>query len=163
MKIYEYDEIIDVLLDTSGDADEETGLVFDVTLLDRLEMNRNEKIENLLLYAAQLTSDAKEISEYATKLTARAKAKTAKADRLKEWLCSELMRYGDKKFETRRIKATVTTRNKVNIVDESKLPEKYIRTKVEKAPDKTAITAAIKAGEIVEGAELIENKTLQIK
>ena len=81
MKIYEYNEIIDTLLETDGDVDTETGLVFDFTLLDRLEMERNEKIENLLLYAAQLTVDAEDISSYAAKLNARAKSKKNKADR----------------------------------------------------------------------------------
>ena len=123
----------------------------------------NEKIENLLLYTAQLSADAEDIAEYAAKLNARAKAKKAKSDRLKEWLCGEVTRYGGKKFETQRIKAVVSIRNKVNITDESRLPEKYIRTKTETAPDKTAITAAIKAGETVDGAELVESKTLQIK
>ena len=92
MKLYEYDEIIDTLLDTDGDVDAETGLVFDLTLLDRLEMERNKKIENLILYAAQLTVDAEDIAEYAAKLNARAKAKKAKSDRLKEWLCGEVTR-----------------------------------------------------------------------
>ena len=163
MKLYEYNEIIDTLLDTDGEVDAETGLVFDLTLLDRLEMERNEKIENLLLYTAQLSADAEDIAEYAAKLNARAKAKKAKSDRIKEWLCGEVTRYGGKKFETQRIKAVVSIRNKVNITDESRLPEKYIRTKTETAPDKTAITAAIKAGETVDGAELVESKTLQIK
>ena len=107
MKLYEYNEIIDTLLVTDGEVDAETGLVFDLTLLDRLEMERNEKIENLLLYTAQLSADAEDIAEYAAKLNARAKAKKAKSDRLKEWLCGEVTRYGGKKFETQRIKAAL--------------------------------------------------------
>ncbi len=164
MKLYEYNDIIDTLLNTQSDGvDEETGVVFDLTLLDRLEMERNEKIENLLLYAAQLSAEAKNISEYAAKLNSRAKAKKAKAERLREWLIDEIMRYGSKKFETQKIKATVTIRTKPNILDESKLPEQYIRVKTETSADKNAILAALKAGEVIDGAELIESRTLQIK
>ena len=164
MKIYEYNEMIDALLGMDEDGvDEETGVVFDVTLLDRLEMERGEKLENLLLYAAQLTADADEIKAYISKLSARATAKKDKADRLKEWLVGELTRYGDKRFETARIKAVITERNKVSILDETLLPPQYIRTKTETAPDKTAIAAAIKVGLAVPGAELVESKTVQIK
>ncbi len=163
MKIYEYNEIIDTLLETDGDVDTETGLVFDFTLLDRLEMERNEKIENLLLYAAQLTVDAEDISSYAAKLNARAKSKKNKADRLKEWLCGEITRYGDKKFETQKVKGVVSMRNKVDITDEQLLPPQFIRTKIETAPDKTAISSAIKSGETVSGARLVESRSLQIK
>lgn len=164
MKLYEYDEIIDSLLNTDeGGADAQTGLVFDPALLDRLEMERNEKIENLLLYAAQLETDAKDIGEYADKLSERAKAKKNKAESIREWLCGELLRYGDKKFETKRIKATVTVRSKVNVLDESLVPEQYLRTKTETSPDKKALLAAMKAGEVIAGVTLIDNPSLQIK
>lgn len=163
MKIYEYNELIDALLDADGDVDPETGLVFDLTLLDRLEMERNEKIENLLLYTAQLAADAEDIADYAATLNARAKSKKAKADRLKEWLCGEITRYGDKKFESRKVKGIVSTRSKVDIIDEKLLPPQYIRTKTETAPDKTAIGAALKAGELINGARLVDSKSLQIK
>lgn len=164
MKIYEYNEIIDSLLSIGEtEIDEETGLVFDVTLLDKLEMERNEKIENLLLYAAQLKADAEDIEDYASSLNIRAKAKKIKSERIKDWLCEEITRYGDKKFETSRIKGVISIRDKVNITDEKSLPEEYIRTKIETAPDKTAIAGALKAGAIITSAELIKNKTLQIK
>lgn len=164
MKLYEYNEMLDTLLNTDEDGvDKDTGVVFDPALLDRLEMERNEKIESLLLYAAQLTADADDIAEYVAKLNARAKAKNTKAASIKEWLCSEINRYGDKRFETQRIKAVISTRSKVNIIDIDLLPEKYIRVKTETTPDKTAIGAAIKAGETISGAELVESKSLQIK
>lgn len=166
MKLYEYDDLIDTLLGMDEEGiDGETGLVFDVTLLDKLEMERGEKIENLLLYTAQLTADAEDISDYIAKLTARAKAKKDKADSLKKWLADEITRYGDKAFETQRIKATVRTTDKVNIIDQSLLPAEFLRFKPAPAPepDKTAIKNAIKAGQQLSGAELVASKTVQIK
>lgn len=163
MKIYEYNEIIDTLLGMDEDGiDEETGLVFDVTLLDKLEMDRKDKLENLLLYTAQLLADAVEIERYAAKLTTRAKSKKNKAERLKEWLTTELTRYGDKRFETARIKAAVRENSSVNVFDQNKLPLEYMRTKTETTADKTAIAAAIKAGETVAGAEIVKSKSLRI-
>lgn len=162
MRLYEYNEILDKILGaTDGDIDEETGLVLDYSLLDRLEMERNEKIENLLLYAAQLSTDAADLSEYAAKLTARAKAKKNKAESIKEWLTTELSRYGDKKFETQKIKAIVSVRKVVCAPDVKLLPPQYIRIKME--ADKIAIGAALKAGEAVPGAELVDSRSLTIK
>lgn len=166
MKLYEYNEIIDTLLgmDEEG-VDGETGLVFDVTLLDKLEMKRKDKIENLLLFTAQLDADAEDIEDYISKLKVRAKAKKNKADSLKDWLAEEITRYGDKQFETQKIKATVRTDKVAHIIDQALLPPEFLRFKPAPAPepDRTAIKNAIKAGQHISGAELIQSKTVQIK
>lgn len=46
---------------------------------------------------------------------------------------------------------------KVNIEDVDKLPEIYVKEKIEKKPDLNAIKKAIKGGEDITGAELVEN------
>lgn len=51
----------------------------------------------------------------------------------------------------------------VEVFDESKLPEKFIKTEIKKSPMKTEINKAIKNGEIVFGAELKEGRSLVIK
>ena len=51
----------------------------------------------------------------------------------------------------------------VNVTDASKLPSKYVTSKTTTAPDKKAIKAAIKGGAEVAGAEIVENKSLQIR
>jgi hypothetical protein len=49
----------------------------------------------------------------------------------------------------------------VNILAPEKLTDAYVRVKVE--PDKTAIKEAIKAGTVVDGAELVEHQNITIK
>lgn len=166
MKLYEYDDVIASLYRAQEDGegvDGETGMVFDITLLDRLEMERDKKIENALLYAEQLKADANEISEYIKRLSERAKAKKNAAESIKGWLIARMQEQGESKFETKRIRASlrVTAANKTVITDEKLIPPKYLRTKTE--PDTTAIKAAIKAGEVVPGATLEDSVSLTIK
>ena len=51
----------------------------------------------------------------------------------------------------------------MEIVDFDKLPEEYIKTKIEKNPDKVAIKNAIKNGENINGAKIVTNYNIQIK
>lgn len=53
------------------------------------------------------------------------------------------------------------TKPKVVILDESKINDLYLRTKVSHEVDKTAIYDAIKSGVAVEGAELQDNFSLK--
>lgn len=166
MKLYEYDDVIATLYharEGSEGIDDETGMVYDVTLLDALEMERDKKIENALLYAEQMKADAKEIDDYIKRLQGRASAKKNTAESIKNWLIARMQEQNESKFETKRIRATlrVTALNKTVITDERLLPPQYLKTKIE--PDTAAIKAAIKAGEIVPGAELTDSVSLMVK
>ena len=93
----------------------------------------------------------------------RAKAKKNKADGIKTWLIDEIRRYGDKKFETKKIRGTVSCRDIVNVYDEAALPSEYIKLKMEKSADKIAIKAALKEGKEIPGAVLADSFSLTIK
>ena len=166
MKLYEYDDIIETLYraqESEDGVDDETGMVFDITLLDQLEMERDKKIENVLLYAEQLKADAGEINDYIKRLTARAKAKKNAAESIKNWLVERFKSEAVKTFETKRIRATLSVRtaSKTVITDEMLIPPQYLRTKIE--PDTAAIKEAIKAGETVPGAMLVDSVSLTVK
>ena len=49
------------------------------------------------------------------------------------------------------------------MIDETKIPKEFIKVKTTESISKTDLGKALKNGEIIEGAELVENKTLQIK
>lgn len=166
MKIYEYDEILESLYraqESEDGVDGETGMVFDITLLDQLEMERDKKIENVLLYAKQLSADANAIEDYIKDRQAIAKAKRNTADRLKNWLIERMMERDEKTFETERIRATlrVTAANKTEIIDADQIPPQYLKTKTE--PDIKAIKSALKSGETVLGAQLVDSVSLTVK
>lgn len=166
MKLYEYDDIIATLYraaENEEGIDPETGMVFDIAQLDTLEMERNRKIENALLYEEQMKAEAREIDDYIKRLKARSEAKKHTADSLKNWLINRMQDNGESKFETMRIRATlrVMAANKTVITDANAIPPQYLRTKIE--PDTSAIKAAIKAGEVVPGAILEDSVSLTIK
>jgi len=166
MKLYEHDEALESMYraqESANGIDEETGMVFDIAQLDAWEKERDEKIEHSLLYSEQLKADAKEIDDYIRRLTARAKAKKNAAESIKNWLIERFKGEDIKKFETKRIRATLSVRaaSKTVITDENLIPPQYIRTKFE--PDTTAIKAAIKAGEEVPGAILVDSVSLTVK
>lgn len=166
MKLYEYDEIIATLYraaENEDGVDGETGLVFDITLLDKLEMERDKKIENALLYAEQLKADAAEIDDYAKRLKERATAKKNAAESIKNYILSRLQEVGQSKFETARIRASlrVVADGKTVVTNEELIPEQFRKYKW--SPDLTAIKNAIKAGETVAGAELRDSVSLTVK
>lgn len=166
MKLYEYDDIISTLYraaESEDGIDPETGMVFDITQLDVLEMERDKKIENALLYEEQMKADAKEIDEYIKRLQERSRAKKNTAERIKQWLIGRMQESGESKFETSRIRAIlrVVAANKTVITNEQSIPPQYLKTKIE--PDTSAIKAALKSGEVVPGAELADSISLTIK
>ena len=70
---------------------------------------------------------------------------------------------GEKRFETKRVRATlkVTAANKLVITDKAAIPAQYLKTKMES--DDAAIKEALKAGEHVPGAMLADSVSLAVK
>lgn len=170
MKLYEYDDIIETLYraqESEDGVDNETGMVLDITLLDQLEMARDKKIESALLYAKQLEAEADVIEDYIRQRKKIADSKKNAAQDIREWLMARMREHGDNKFETEKISATlkITPLYKTEIIDDALIPQKFIRTKTvtTTSADKLAIKAAIKAGEEVPGAMLVDSVSLTVK
>lgn len=83
------------------------------------------------------------------------------ATRMKERLAQAMEEYDLPKVEVGLHKLSFRTSKAVEIVDEAKIPNCYI--KVATSVDKTKLRADLMAGVVVEGAELKENKSLQIR
>ena len=128
--------------------------------LGQLELAKDEKIENIGLFIKNLSADIVELKAEEKALAERRKAKENKAEYLKNILAVSL---GGKKFETAKIALTFRKSEQVKIVDEEKLPKDFLKVKVTVSADKTAIKKAIKSGQEVAGAELVEMQNLQIK
>lgn len=67
------------------------------------------------------------------------------------------------KIELPTITVGTQRSSSLQITDESKIPLKFIKIKQETMIDKVAIKEAIKNGETIRGAEIIENKHLNIR
>lgn len=143
--------------------DEETGELKDYEAFEKLNMEKNEKIENVALWQKSLLAEAEAIKKEAANLTARAKAKESRATQL-EGLLTQVL--AGAKFETPKCKINYRKSTAIEIEDEAKFiesaPEQYLTIK-KPTVNKTAIKEAIKAGIDVEGAKLVERSNIIIK
>lgn len=162
MTLYEIDRAIEDALLIATDP--ETGEILDEELFEQykqLNMDRDQKIENIGCFIKNLEADAAAIKAEAKNLAARAKAAENKADHLREYLQFCL---GGEKFQTPRLAVSFRHSKKVE-VDPDRLydiPEEYLRYK-EPEPDKKAIGDALKAGEEIPGCGLVESVSMIIK
>lgn len=139
--------------------DQETGEILDSNRLDQLEMERDEKIENIALYIKNLTADAEALKAEKQSFDERQKAAENKADSLKRYLANYL---AGQKFSTPRVAISFRKTQRVNVTDMTLIPGKYLKF-ADPTPDKTSIKNAIKNGEKVAGAELVDGKSMSIK
>ena len=153
MKLYEIDQAIMDCIDM------ETGEVINEELLNGLQMERDAKIENVALWIKELKAEAEALKAEKLAFAERQKVAENKMESLKKWLAYAL---NGEKFKTVRASVTFRTTQQVDIPDIYKLDENFLRYKEPEA-DKTAIKEAIKAGQTVEGATLIENTSVIIK
>lgn len=152
MTIYEIDAAMLECIDP------ETGEV-DAEQLEALNMLREQKIENAALWLKNLKSDITELKAEKKAFEDRIRSKQSKIDGLTAYLMAAL---DGQKFETPKCAISYRKSESVNITDLSKIPTDYLRFAPAEA-DKTAIKAAIKAGESIDGAEIVQKTSMQIK
>lgn len=161
MNLYWVDNAIYKLYDEF--VDPETGEITDPDAFAEryaeLEISREEIIENTLLLYKNCVSDAEAIAAEIKTLKARQAALEKRADRLKADASDAL---NGEKFQTARV-AVSWRKSTAAEVDESLCPEEYITTKITTAPDKKAITAALKAGQEIPGCKLVERVNMSVR
>ena len=138
----------------------EDGEILDEELakdLDALMIERDTKIENIALWIKNLKAEAEAVKTEKDKLAKREKSLSNLADRLKEYLSQNL---NGEKFSTPRVVLSWRKSTAVE-VDDTFSDERFI--KYEPKISKSDIKDALKSGEIIEGARLVENNSLQIK
>jgi hypothetical protein len=110
-----------------------------------------------------IESDSEAIDNEIKRLKAMKEAKDNTIDRLKEAVRNAMLASGIDKIESSLFKLSLRRSESVEVVNIDQLPENLITVKKTVSPDKVKIKEAIKAGLTVEGANLIENYSLQIK
>ncbi len=152
MRLYEIDDAI-------MDCVNEDGEVVDIDRLTQLEMERDKKISNIACWIKDLQAEAKAIKEEKYKLSARQKVAENKAENLKNYLQGYL---NGAKFKDAR--TAISYRHSTETVyngDVEKLQDKYCTIK--RTPSLTAIKEALENGVVIEGAQLVEKESIQIK
>ena len=156
MKIYEYNKEIESLID------QETGEILDYDLFEKLAGERDEKIENLILYYKDLLGDAEKIKAEKNRLAEREKACKTKAESIKGYLDHLLQ---GSTFRTERTSISYRSSEAVEIdeVEFNSVDNEYATCKVEWSPDKAKIKKALKEGIEIKGCSLVQRQNIQIK
>jgi hypothetical protein len=128
--------------------------------LEALDMKRAEKIENVACYIKNLDAEAEAIKREEKRLAERRKSAESKAERLKQYLAYAL--HGEEVYSSARVKLSWRKSESVEVESVDLLPEEFRRIKTTVDADKTAIKQAIKSGEDVAGACIVERRNLQV-
>ena len=160
MTLYEINREIEACVD------DETGEIIDAERLEKLELDRKTKIENVGLWYKNLVSDAQALKNEIDVLQDRQKKAEKKAEQLKQYLETALC--GDK-FKTARVQISYRKSKSVKLdddfVDWARTTDgmcKLLRY-TDPEPNKKAIKAAILDGEKIKHAEIVENNNLTVR
>ena len=153
MTLYEIDQ---QLMDC---IDLETGEIIDAEKLSALQMERDEKIENVALWIKDLKAEIDALKAEKQAFADRQKSAERTLESLNRWLTSAL---AGEKFKTTKVAVSFRKSKSVQIDNVLDLDENFLRYK-DPEPDKKAIKDAIEAGQTVKGAQLVENTSISVK
>ena len=158
MTIYEIDQAIMECVDL------ETGEIIDTEQLDKLQMERDAKLENVACWIKDLKAEAEALKNEKQALAERQRVAENKAESLKKWLAYALQ---GEKFKTTKCAISFRKSEAVEVTDEglNNLMKEHDELLTYKAPEpnKTAIKQALKDGLNVEGVQLVQNVSTIIK
>lgn len=154
-----------ISLEESDIIDGETGeVLIDVEAeLDKLSMQRDEKIVHIGRYIDGLNRESELIKEKAKQLTTRAKSKDSKIERLKAYVKDSMLKFGTKKIEDETVSIRLNSVKVVQINNEALIPEEYLTKKIEIQPNKRKILAELRNGKQVAGVQLAESNSITVR
>lgn len=140
-------------------VDEETGEIIDIEKLNDLNMQFDEKVENIACFIKNLLADAKAIKEEECNLASRRKSCENKAASLKKYLSDAL---NGQKFKTAKVSISYRKTESVDIENMKDVPEEYLKI-AEPTVDKASAKKVMKSGIEIPGLRLSESKNIQIR
>lgn len=153
MKLYELTESYVRLMDLEGDFESALGVID-----DEIEV----KADNIAKVIKELEGDSLKFKEEIDRLSSIRKSTENRISDLKSYLEFNMKRVNKKKFKTDLFSFNIQkNRGSVKVLDESKVPEKYLVHKT--SVDKTKIYQDLKDGVEVEGVILQESESLRIR
>ena len=155
----DYENLLGSIYQEAEENEGEVGeLLFDA--LDALKIDLDTKRENTALYIKNLLAEAGAIKAEEDNLASRRKSAEKKAERLKEYLASSL---NGEKLKTARVVVSYRKSESVNIIDSEKVDSRFVTIKTTESISKSDVKNAIKAGEVVNGCELVTKSNMSIK
>ena len=131
---------------------------------DGSDLDQENYAEVMMFLRDELKNKSSSLLKYIQDLKAQSKMAKEEADRLKNYLINTLQVLEVKKIET-DLGSYGIRKNplKVDVYDETVLPEEFIRVIEERKPDKEKIKEYIKANGELKGVRMVESYSLQIK
>ena len=155
MNLYELQINIDSLVD------QETGEIIDIDALNALELERDTKISNIACWIKDLKAEGEALKAEEQNLNHRRKVCENKMESLKTYLATFL---NGEKFKDSRCAISYRKSEKVTFADDfmvDSLPDYMKKVTIE--PKKTEIKEFLKTGATLEGVELVESTSMQIR
>ena len=164
MTLYDIDSRILAVLEQ---VDPETGEILpeaEKELL-ALDMEREQKIENVACYLKETKAALNALREERTRLTARMAVEEKRQERLEKFLAMAL---GGEKFKTAKVSISYRNSESVQVEDGFNVwaamnNRTDLLTIYEPAPNKTAIKEFIKSGGELEHAWLVSSRNMIVK
>lgn len=144
--------------------DEEVDLDALEIALGQVEDTLETKAESMAILVKSIDGDVSALKEEESRLAKRRKALENKQINIKNYLENQLNIMGIDKVKTKLF--TVALQNNppsVNIIDENLIPEQYKKSITTISIVKKDILDALKLGELIEGAEIKQGKSLRIR
>ena len=161
-KMYELTEMYKNIWDLVGD--DEVDLDALEKALEQIEDNIELKAESMAKLIKGIDGEVTVLKEEENRLAKRRKALENKQSNIKLYLEEQLKFIGLDKVKTPLF--TVALQNNppsVNILNEDLIPEQYKKTITTTSIVKKDILDALKEGQVIEGAELKQSKSLRIR
>ena len=147
---------------TDADNDIEPQVIHDT--LEAIEGELQDKVVNVAKFIRNLESTAEAIKAAETEMAKRRKALEQRVTWLKGYLKSNMELTGIQTIECPYFKLSIAKNPaSVEVLDETQIPEHFKRIETVVHLDKTAIKAAINAGQTIDGARLVNGTRLVIK
>lgn len=155
MKLYELTESYRNILEIEEDADAKKAL-------DIIDGAIEEKADSIAKLIRELEVETKAIKSEEDRLSSRRKALENKTKWLKSYLEESMIAIDKKKFKTDLFSFSIQkNRASLKIKDESKVPEEFVI--IEKRINKEELTKAVKDGNYLDCAELVQTESLRIR
>ena len=121
----------------------------------------SEKLDGYAMVIKNIESDIAGLKAEEKRLSERRKAMENNVVQMKERMADTLKTVDGQRLKTEKFTFSFRKSSKVEVADMDSLPQQFI--KVERTVSRSELAKALKAGEQIEGAALIENQSLSIR
>lgn len=163
-KLYELSAELEQAYDLFESTVDEDGVIPDEVMaaFNKVSGMFDEKVSGIAQMIKRLENKSEFCKKEEERLYKNRKSFDKKIDWLKQYIIDNMRIAGKNKVETLQAKLSLTKSKSVNLLEMDKLDDRFKVVETNVKADKKAIKEAIENGEIVEGAELVENTNLRI-